>query len=1081
MLLTGLAKPLSSEWQKCFQNLERDCIQVQRLAQVTEANIRKQRDLKLTDEKQGERRRRIAEWIKAGEDDAKLDVRMDIQKYLELHQPGTCTWLYEDSAFKHWRDVTTNTATWYVAGPGSGKTILCAALTKHLQASGLRTISFFFSFSDPSKGRVMTALRSLALQLLALSDTIPDVVLKMYESDVLTLQTEDTAIVVLQAFLKQTSRVHIILDGLDECSDRSLMKTVFFRLMTSDTYGLVKWFYSSRDEPDLRSLTQQIGASRIAASREHVMVDIEKYISEHTTLSDDQFGCIHYWTAASEGNFLWISLMLRILIGTDLTCNEDIQQELEKFPKGLVGCYVRSLQQLSSRPESHQELARGAEDHSSMRVPWSSLVEDLCAPLVIFDRGSKGCQKDPVLKLSHKSVQDFFTEIPTLGIPDTLHKYSVNLKTADLEFGHICLTYLSYARYQKAQDVLVLLDEGSEEHAFLKYAATFWFQHLIRADHSDLLFTEVERFVRSPAFWTCVIVQSKVAPHLFAVLTEGKTGCYRMSPVGPSRPNAHTGVSFSLPLPDWLDEYGPPGAAIIQDFLTYIKEWHPVLTRYPEAVGQCSTDAVCSNTFYGCNPLQSERVRIHQLCSPGIPKGRIVDTRLESCKGECSAVVLIDLPADSTSDSGIQLLRVTLHGNAGCELQSQEQNLRPVKVCGGIPKSARSNRTLYMDFGEDLESTLWILDPNDLSFTQYHGSKRNTFKAQADLEGPTDIPWSVDAKSDEYLSIRGRALAYHCSKPSDKPDEVDSGYASSPNLDSESDSESEPGSKSESFHCLAIAHKNSPPIWFTWQNEIHAQLQISCAFHPVESLAVWSHAPHELCIADLHTGDISSGVIPEPVGVQFRYALAVYKELRFSSCGKLLYYLLCSFTDDSPGKTCSITLSTWHFTTRKGEVSPLQRSCPAQHITYRFFAPNNALSPPFILTHWDPEHLYIALPTLSCSPKTVRIALQRETNTADFSSGSFQTLKSPIYFPSSTPCRNPQITVQKLLPRPNQANVEPSEYLFLSLNAQQTQNQEVHGALPALPPIVMTWFISGSDGWRDWDCEQDGQSEELTR
>jgi hypothetical protein len=283
---------------------------------------------------------------------------MDIQRYLELHQPGTCTWLYEDSAFKLWRDATTNTAMWYVAGPGSGKTVLCAALTKHLQASGLRTISFYFSFSDPSKRRVMTALRSLALQLLALSDTIPDAVLKLYEEDVLTLQNEDTAVVVLQAFLKQASRVHIVLDGLDECNDRLLMKNVFSRLMTSDTYGLVKWFYSSRDELDLRSLTQQIGASRINASREHIMVDIEKYISEHTTTSEHQFGCIHYWTAASEGNFLWISLMLRTLTGTDLTCNEDIQQELEKFPKGLVGCYLRSLQQLLSRPEPHQELAR---------------------------------------------------------------------------------------------------------------------------------------------------------------------------------------------------------------------------------------------------------------------------------------------------------------------------------------------------------------------------------------------------------------------------------------------------------------------------------------------------------------------------------------------------------------------------------------------------------------------------------------------------------------------------------------------------------------------------------------------------
>jgi hypothetical protein len=60
--------------------------------------------------------------------------------------------------------------------------------------------------------------------------------------------------------------------------------------------------------------------------------------------------------------------------------------------------------------------------------------------------------------------------------------------------------------------------------------------------------------------------------------------------------------------------------------------------------------------------------------------------------------------------------------------------------------------------------------------------------------------------------------------------------------------------------------------------------------------------------------------------------------------------------------------------------------------------------------------------------------------------------------------------VHKSPTRQNQAEIE---CLVLSLNADRPQKQEGHGTLPTLPPIVMTWSISGSDGWRDWDCKKD--------
>ena len=51
-------------------------------------------------------------------------------------------------------------------------------------------------------------------------------------------------------------------------------------------------------------------------------------------------------------------VVVQVLEGEGLTCDEEIQEELEKFPKDLTGWYLRSLQQLSARSAQQQELAR---------------------------------------------------------------------------------------------------------------------------------------------------------------------------------------------------------------------------------------------------------------------------------------------------------------------------------------------------------------------------------------------------------------------------------------------------------------------------------------------------------------------------------------------------------------------------------------------------------------------------------------------------------------------------------------------------------------------------------------------------
>jgi hypothetical protein len=143
------------------------------------------------------------------------------------------------------------------------------------------------------------------------------------------------------------------------------------------------------------------------------------------------------------------------------------------------------------------------------------LIEELSSNLIVFDRTSKGSQNDPLLKIAHKSIQEFFLQDPdSLDIPEHLRQYFVSTQDANLELGQACLGYLGFKRYHQPQNISTILE--NESHAFLRHAATFWYWYLSHAEPSKKLFDEVEEFVRGQAFWTCVAVQSRSAPHLFA-------------------------------------------------------------------------------------------------------------------------------------------------------------------------------------------------------------------------------------------------------------------------------------------------------------------------------------------------------------------------------------------------------------------------------------------------------------------------------------------------------------------------------------------------------------------------------------
>jgi len=222
----------------------------------------------------------------------------------------------------------------------------------------------------------------------------------------------------------------------------------------------------------------------------------------------------------------------------------------------------------------------GREDYSADAVARPEVLQDLLGSFLHFDHSTLGGDINPIVKLNHKSVQDLFLEDPEkLGVPAHARRYFVSKDAAGLEMGRTCLAYLRYKRYRDIDNVPQNLD-GSKEHAFLRYAAVFWFVHLNGCRHPDTeLRKQVRTFVQSPEFWTCVAVQSRVAPFRFARYRNIRGGNF-----APMSGGANWSIydSVSSVIPRWMDDISDEdheaSCKIIQAFHAFVLEWYEALT-----------------------------------------------------------------------------------------------------------------------------------------------------------------------------------------------------------------------------------------------------------------------------------------------------------------------------------------------------------------------------------------------------------------------------------------------------------------------------------------------------------------------
>ncbi|KAL2060902.1 hypothetical protein VTL71DRAFT_8954 [Oculimacula yallundae] len=558
----------------------------------------------------------IRRWI-AGGRASKIDPQFDLDRHLSARHEGTAEWIFEHPVFVNWRSSKESANLWMNAAPGSGKSVISASVVDQLMQSDKKehanVIYFFCRFDEPEKCKAISVLKSLAIQALKLIQYIPDDLYELYQDDlsdgnefVISMETAER---VLGYLLKRIEYVSIVVDGLDECIESVLLDSLI-RLRDQKSYGIMKWFFASRNEGMVRKRFDNPKSATLTVPSKVVQTDIRKFLEDYSDIFCGTSEQLDRITDLSQGNFLMMRLTVDPFRNEEFTCSEEFEEALDEFQPELGRCWFRSLQRLSQRSEQYQDLAQTiftavilaiqpmtfneltellsikiGHEPSDRRRRTRAVIMSACSPFVEADYETDFA--NPTIRLVHKSIGDFLTQDPTKidFITPDCYKFFIENEEGHAELGRRCLTYLNYDCY--ADFKISELNDDSTEHGFLKYASVFWHQHVQEGGPSQSSYEEIRDLLRSTNMWTCVRVQSKYAPHIFSRLVSycGKENNFDML-VSRNNHNMPSVAEefYAHALPRWLSTFDDQGDYLNWGYHMFVREWGEALLRYPNRI-----------------------------------------------------------------------------------------------------------------------------------------------------------------------------------------------------------------------------------------------------------------------------------------------------------------------------------------------------------------------------------------------------------------------------------------------------------------------------------------------------------------
>ncbi|KAF9894874.1 hypothetical protein FE257_004495 [Aspergillus nanangensis] len=433
--------------------------------------------------------------------------------------PGSGAWFLESPQFIQWEDGTNNRL-WCYGIPGVGKTILASIIVNHLKqntfSSNAICIYAYFDHRDQNRHNVKSLLSSFLFQITQrrhwASPDIKQLYFDWKRSE--TVPTVDELFKIVNAQLRQYTRVFMVLDALDEWCGNSAEESTLDELL--DLLGRLpsdlKFLFTSRNDRDIELKMQASDKIEIIARDEDIGAYIQRRIDRHTELSgivkkgidkDDQFATnmVDKIVNRSQGMFLLAQQHMNFLASKGTL--EDLKIGLNNLPQGCHELYQRSLARINRQNDFKRTLAINvlmwlmfAERaltiseliHAvSIQVGDKALPEDrfptpetlisACTGLVQIDETTKE------VRLAHSTAEEYLQ-----------HTASNIFENAAAKMAEICLVYCSFGEFNEECDSEA---EPLARYPFLTYAANHWGHHFAAGQMRKQTYALALEFLKS--------------------------------------------------------------------------------------------------------------------------------------------------------------------------------------------------------------------------------------------------------------------------------------------------------------------------------------------------------------------------------------------------------------------------------------------------------------------------------------------------------------------------------------------------------------------------------------------------------
>jgi Cdc6-like AAA superfamily ATPase len=222
------------------------------------------------------------------------DPSLNYKKALKQRQADTGLWFVKSKQYSEWK-TDSRSFLWLYGIPGCGKTILSSTVLENIfqhRADDLAkaVAYFYFAFNDKQKQASEQMIRSLISQLLRQCSKIPQILETLFSSYENGRQqaSSDDLLEVLHQIILGIPQSYVVLDALDECSDRAELMQVIEMIIGWQLDGL-HLLVTSRKEQDIQQSLSNLVQDRdmICLQSDLVDLDIRSYVRHRLSIDRD--------------------------------------------------------------------------------------------------------------------------------------------------------------------------------------------------------------------------------------------------------------------------------------------------------------------------------------------------------------------------------------------------------------------------------------------------------------------------------------------------------------------------------------------------------------------------------------------------------------------------------------------------------------------------------------------------------------------------------------------------------------------------------------------------------------------------